>query len=66
MAAFDWDKVLGIDPSGLRKWNKDQLDEVFNAFVLVIAHPTHSAVEDAPVQDVLAFDGGTAETVDHR
>lgn len=36
MAAFEWDKVMGIDPVSLRDWKKDQLDDVFNTFVLVI------------------------------
>lgn len=36
MAAFEWDKVMGIDPVSLRGWKKDQLDDVFNTFVLVI------------------------------
>ncbi|XP_056907181.1 centrosomal protein of 290 kDa isoform X3 [Takifugu flavidus] len=34
MAAFEWDKVMGIDPFSLRNWKKDQLDDVFNTLVL--------------------------------
>lgn len=37
-AAFEWDKVLGIDPFSLRDWKKDQLDDVFNTVVLVTVH----------------------------
>lgn len=44
-AAFEWDKVMGIDPFSLRDWKKDQLDDVFNTVVLVNAfHTIHSSV----------------------
>lgn len=35
-AAFDWDKVMRLDPLNLHDCEKDQLDEVFNTFILVI------------------------------
>lgn len=38
MAAFEWDKVMGIDPFSLRNWKKDQLDDVFNTLVWVITY----------------------------
>lgn len=37
-AAFEWDKVMGIDPFSLQDWKKDQLDDVFNTVVLVTVH----------------------------
>lgn len=37
-AAFEWDKVMGIDPFSLQDWKKDQLDDVFNTVVLVSVH----------------------------
>ncbi|KAL7402497.1 hypothetical protein ABVT39_015766 [Epinephelus coioides] len=33
-AALDWDKVTRIDPASLLECEKDQVDEVFNMFVL--------------------------------
>lgn len=40
-AAFEWDKVMGIDPSSLRECEKDQVEEVFGMFVLVNVHTSH-------------------------
>lgn len=37
LAAFEWDKVMGIDPFSLQDWKKDRLDDVFNTVVLVTA-----------------------------
>lgn len=38
---FEWDRIMGIDPVSIRKWRKDQLDEIFNVFALVTVHSSH-------------------------
>lgn len=40
-AAFEWDKVMRIDPLNLRGCEKDQLDEVFSMFTSVIVCASH-------------------------
>lgn len=40
-AAFEWDKVMKIDPVNLHGCEKDQLDEVFSMFILVNVHTAH-------------------------
>lgn len=40
-AVFEWDKVMRIDPLNLHGCEKDQLDEVFSMFTLVIVHASH-------------------------
>lgn len=37
-AAFEWDKVMGLDPASLRECEKDQVEEVFGMFALVNVH----------------------------
>lgn len=40
-AAFEWDKVMRIDPFSLQDWKKEQLDDVFKAVVLVTVHSSY-------------------------
>ena len=40
-AALEWDKVRGIDPATLLDCGKDQVDEVFDMFIMVTVHTPH-------------------------
>lgn len=40
-AALEWDKVMRLDPVNLGDGEKDQLDEVFDMFISVIAYTSH-------------------------
>lgn len=46
MAAFEWDKVLGVDPFILRDCKKDRLDDVFNTVVLVTVHSLYQKLHE--------------------
>lgn len=50
-AAFEWDKVMGIDPFSLQGWKKHQLDDVFKTVVLVTLHFSYHKLH----QYVLSF-----------